>query len=211
MIENAPMRAPGWIRAAGSMTAVGWTASAIRRLPGAEPRLERSEPAFRVSQTPYQFRQLALEDEDALGLDQRARRRPEQFLAGRDIAGDAGLRGDDGAVTDREVAGDSHLPGEDDTAADPARPGDPHLGHDDRVFPDLHVVSDLHEVVDLGPAADDRQPQGRAVDGRVRADLDVVVDQHGADLRDLPVRLAIEGVAEPVGADDGARVNHDAL
>src|SRR5437899_2509316 len=126
-------------------------------------------------------------------------------------AGEARLRGDDSAVTDREMVGDAHLAGEHDTPADPARPGDPHLGDDDRVLADLDVVTDLHEVVDLGPAADDRLPQGGTVDGRVGADLDVVLDHHGADLRDLPVRFAVEGVAEAVGADHRARVDHDAL
>src|SRR5439155_890204 len=131
--------------------------------------------------------------------------------ARRELPGEARLRGDDSAVTDREMVGDAHLAGEHDTPADPARPGDPHLGDDDRVLADLDVVTDLHEVVDLGPAADDRLPQGGTVDGRVGADLDVVLDHHGADLRDLPVRFAVEGVAEAVGADHRARVDHDAL
>src|SRR5439155_1537794 len=140
-----------------------------------------------------------------------ARGRAEHFLARPDVAGEAGLRGDDGAVTDREVVGDRHLPAEHDPLADPARPGDPHLGHDDRVRTDLDVVTDLDEVVELGPAADDRLPQGGAVDRGVGADLDIVLDQHGADLSDLPVRFAVEDVAEAVGADHGARMDHDAL
>src|SRR5438128_11521815 len=200
MTENAPTVAAGWIRAPGSTSAVGWTASAMRRLPGTEPRLELREPALRLAQAPYQVRQLALEDEDALGLHQRARRRAEHLRAGRDVTREAGLRGDDGAVADREVVGDAHLPGEHDAPADPARPGDSHLGHDDRVLADLDVVTDLHEVIDLGSAADDRLSQGGAVDRRVGADLDVVLDQHGADLRDLPVFFTVEGVAEAVGA-----------
>src|SRR5207245_844080 len=129
----------------------------------AEPRLELREPPLRAAQAPRELRQLTLEDEDALGLDQRARRRAEHLLARRDVAGEARLRGDDSAVTDREMVGDAHLAGEHDTPADPARPGDPHLGDDDRVLADLDVVTDLHEVVDLGPAADDRLPQGGTV------------------------------------------------
>src|SRR5438309_446835 len=96
-------------------------------------------------------------------------------------------------------------------SADPGRPRDSHLGHDDRVLTDLDVVADLHQVVDLGPAADDRLPERGAVDRRVRPDFDVVLDQHRAHLRDLPVRFAVEGVAEAVGANHCARATHDAL
>src|SRR2546425_6465980 len=199
------------MRAPGPRGGADGSAPATGPLAGAGPRLERGEPPLHAAQAPRELRQVALEDEDALGLDQRARRRAEHLLARRDVAGEAGLRGDDGAVTDREMVGDAHLSGEHDTPADPARPGDPYLGDDDRVLADLDVVTDLHEVVDLGPPADDRLPQGGTVDGRVGADLDVVLDQHGADLRDLPVRLAVESVAEAVGADHRARGDHDAL
>ena len=54
--------------------------------------------------------------------------------------------------------------------------------------PIVHVVADLHEVVDLRAAADPRRAGGGAVDGRAGADLDVVADLDGADLRDLAVR-----------------------
>src|SRR2546422_2248028 len=210
-IENAPILAAGWILAPGSTTAVGWTGSAIRRLPGAQPRLEGCEPPLGRTQPADDLRQLALEDEDPLGLQQGTRRRAEQLLARRDVLREAGLRGDHGTVTNRDVVGDAHLPGQHDAAADPARPRDSHLGHDDRVLTDLDVVADLHQVVDLGPAADDRLPERGAVDRRVRPNFDVVLDQHRAHLRDLPVRFAVEGVAEAVGANHRARVNHDAL
>src|SRR5437867_12566628 len=103
MIENAPMLAVGWIRAPGSTSAVEWTASAIGHLAGAEPRLERREPPLHAAQAPRELRQLALEDEDALGLDQRARRRAEHLPARRDVAGEAGLRGDDSRSEERRV------------------------------------------------------------------------------------------------------------
>src|SRR3989442_8856044 len=158
------MAAVGSMRARGGAGADDWGAPALGHPAGPGPRLERREPPLRAAQAPRELRQLALEDEDALGLDQRARRRAEHLLARREVAGEARLRGDDSAVTDREMVGDAHLSGEHDTPADPARPGDPHLGDDDRVLADLDVVTDLHEVVDLGPAADDRLPQGGTVD-----------------------------------------------
>src|SRR5947208_3096731 len=210
-IEYAPTVTPGWILARGSTTAVGWTASAIARAPGAEPRLEMGEPALRVAQAPYQLREFPLEDENPLALHQRARRRAEHLLARRDVPRDPGLRGDHGTVTDRDVVVDAHLPGEHDPASDPARSRNPHQRHDDRVLTDLDVVADLHQVVDLGPAADDRLAERGSIDRRVRADLDVVLEPYGAHLGNFPVCLAVEDVAEAVGADHGARVDHDAL
>src|SRR5205823_9586932 len=50
-----------------------------------------------------------------------------------------------------------------------------------------------------------------AVDADARADLRVVLDDDGADLRDLRVLLAVPAVAEAVGADDGAGVDDDAV
>ena len=50
----------------------------------------------------------------------------------------------------------------------------------DAALADRAVVSDLHEVVDLGAAADPRVAERAAVDGRVGADLDVVLDPRRA-------------------------------
>ena len=50
-----------------------------------------------------------------------------------------------------------------------------------------------------------------AVDADARADLDVVLDDDRADLRDLHVLFAVPGVAEAVGAQDGAGVDDDAV
>src|SRR5436309_12785127 len=143
MIENAPMLAAGWIRAPGSTSAVEWTATAIGHVAGAEPRLERRGPPLHAAQAPRELRQLALEDEDALGLDQRARRRAEHLLARRDVAGEARSRGDASAVTDREMVGDAHLAGEHDPPADPARPGDPDRRPDELVLAGLDAVTRL--------------------------------------------------------------------
>src|SRR5206468_1076603 len=84
------------------------------------------------------------------------------------------------------------------------RSGEPDLSHDDRVLADLDVVTDLDEVVDLGPAADDRPAEHGAIDRRVGADVHVVLDHDGTDLRDLAMAAAVEDVAESVAADDGA-------
>ena len=92
----------------------------------------------------------------------------------------------------------------DDCAARNAR-----LRRDDDALADPHVVADLHEVVKLRPAPDSRLAQSAAVNTRVRADLNVVFDDDRSDLRELVVDARLVAhVAEPVRADDHARVQH---
>src|SRR4030095_2973834 len=157
-----------------------------------------------------QLGQLRLRHHDPLGLDHGACRRTEHLLAGGDVAGDPGLRGGDDTVTERDVVGHADLAGQHYTLAQARGTGDTDLGHQERVLTDLHVVADLHEVVDLGAAADDRVAEGRAVDGGVGADLHVILDEHAAHLWDLPVRAAVVGESESVGAQHGAGVDDDA-
>src|SRR5690606_21377919 len=114
-------------------------------------------------------------------------------------------------VADRKVADDAdaagdHTPPPDLRAAGDARPRR-HRG----VRADMHVVRNLHEVVDLHAVLDDGVLDGAAVDGRVRTDLDVVADQDAAELRHLDPAAVREilGEAEAVRADHGAGM-HDA-
>ena len=76
---------------------------------------------------------------------------------------------------------------------------------------DAAVVPDLHEIVDLRAGADARAARLRAVDARVRADLDVVFEHHVSDLRDSFRSALDERPAEAVAADDAAGVQHDAV
>ena len=48
---------------------------------------------------------------------------------------------------------------------------------------DADIVGDLHEIVDLGAFADDRVGHRAAIDRGVGADLDIVLDDDAADLR----------------------------
>ena len=50
-----------------------------------------------------------------------------------------------------------------------------------------HIVGDLDEIVDLGALADHGVADRAAVDGGVGADLDIVLDDDAADLRNLVV------------------------
>ena len=108
------------------------------------------------------------------------------------MASDADLAGQDHAVLDDGCARDSDVREEQAAAAD------------------LAVVGDVHEIVDLGASTDARRAEARAVDGGVRADLDIVLQNDPTDLRRL-LPSAVEVEAEPVGAKHGARVHDAAL
>src|SRR6266568_2634991 len=79
------------------------------------------------------------------------------------------------------------------------------------VFPDDHIVPDLHQVVDLCAPADDGGPQRPSVDRDVRPDLHIVVNHDVADLRHFATDPLIEDVTESIRADDRAGMNRDAL
>src|SRR5262249_15820800 len=51
------------------------------------------------------------------------------------------------------------------------------------------IVAYLHQVVDLGPLADYRVTDCAAVNRRAGAYLDIVLNNHAADLRNLEVSL----------------------
>src|SRR6476659_9828968 len=100
---------------------------------------------------------------------------------------------------------DAHLPADDHVVFDVRAAGNPDLRGEQHVAPDGDAVSDLHQVVDLGAGLDTRFAHGGTIDGRVRAELDVVFDDHGGHLRNLLVRAipaAHETIA--VASDDHA-------
>src|ERR1700761_5787329 len=76
---------------------------------------------------------------------------------------------------------------------------------------DPAVVADLHEVIDLRSGADVGASGLRAVDARVRTDLDVVVEHDVPDLRNTFEPAVQERPPEALAADDAAGVQHDAI
>ena len=91
-------------------------------------------------------------------------------------------------------------------------PPETRLRHDCGVRTDHTVVSDLDQVVDLHAALDAGGAQPRAIDGRVRADLHVVLDHHVPELWHLLVLAAfVELVAEPVTTDRHARLEDHSI
>src|SRR5205807_9079932 len=100
-----------------------------------------------------------------------------------------------------DVIADRHLPAQDDAAPELRRSRQPRLPRDDAVLAHLAVVGDLHQVVDLRPAADAGDGKLGAVDAHAGAQLDVGADDDRADLRNLGMFRTVPAIAEAVGAE----------
>ena len=98
----------------------------------------------------------------------------------------------------RDVAGDARHAAEDAALADRVLPAMADAGRHRRVRADAAVVRDHDEVVELDAVFDDGVADRAAVDGGVRADLDVVTDGHAADLRHLDPGALLGREAEAI-------------
>ena len=131
---------------------------------------------------------------------------------GVDRSQDGALRPDDRALSDADVAGDAGLTRHHDVVLDDGAAGDADLRGEQRAAADRHAVRDVHEVVDLRSRADARLADRRTIDGRVRANLHVVLDDDAGMLRNLQVRaVLLPRETEAVAADDDAVVQRDAI
>ena len=106
-------------------------------------------------------------------------------------------------ASDRQMIGNSDAATELNAVAERHRAGQPDLAGDQAAAADADVVRDLHEVVDLGAFADDRVGHRAAIDGGVGADLDVVLDDDAADLRQPLGRTRPGNEAESLAPDLG--------
>ncbi len=84
------------------------------------------------------------------------------------------------------------------------------LGDDHAAPAQPHVVSDLHQVIDHAPVADNSIRAGAPINRGVGADLDIVVDDDPAQLRHLDVFGRVWREAEAVLTDTHAGMQNDA-
>src|SRR3984957_14733221 len=123
--------------------------------------------------------------DDRLGLEplaERPRRKPAPLRARRHVGDDAAARAEPRARADREVVGDADLATQHDVVSDIDAAGDPGLRHDEAMASDRAIMPDLHQIIDLSSLPDHGIAGSTAVDRRVGADLDVVLDDDPADL-----------------------------
>ena len=118
---------------------------------------------------------------------------------------------DDGAVADFEMIHHAYLAGQRYILADARAPGDPHLGGDDAIFTDHDVMRDLHEIIELGAAADHRASKSCPVHRGVGAYLDVILNFNPARLGNFHPLTAAAGVAETIAANNRPGVNNHSV
>src|SRR5580692_6681289 len=96
---------------------------------------------------------------------------------------DSGLATEEGSLFDLRMIADTDLPADDATITDLGTSRDTDLGRDDDIRSYDIVVADVHQVVQLRTRADHGLVQSSAIDGAIRADLDVVPNHQFTDLR----------------------------
>src|SRR6202171_4983322 len=109
------------------------------------------------------------------------------------------------------MVGEANLPAHHDVIPHGAAAGYTGLRDEHAVPSDGGVVSDLHQIVDLGALADDGISGRAAVDGRIGADLHVVLDDDAAGLRNLLMSPRARQIAEAVLPDTDTRMDDDAI
>jgi len=176
-----------------------------------EPGAEFLNLLFEVTHAADHFGQLLLRDDLPLELAVGCGRNAQHDFLVLYVAHHAGLRADHGLRAQLEMVGNAGLGGDDHVIPqlDAARKS--HLPHDQAVPAHDDVVRDMHEVVNFRARADDGRTKRRAVNGGVRPNLHIVVDDHVADLQHLPLAALVEHVAITIRPDDRARVDGDAV
>ena len=121
----------------------------------------------------------------------------------RDITDDAGFRGNLSAITHDDMVGKPRLPPHAYVGSHVNRTGEAALRGDHRPLAEANVVPDVHVRVESHTARDECGIEGARVDRRERTDLDVVFDEHAAELRH-PLNTAGRGrhPTETRAADD---------
>src|SRR5439155_22013443 len=100
---------------------------------------------------------------------------------------DTRLRTGDGSILERAMVRYSDLAAHDHMMAQYARAGDASLRRNHCMRADLHVVADVHQVIELHTFCNARVVERTTIDCGVRAYLNIVANLDNAHLRKFPV------------------------
>jgi hypothetical protein len=128
--------------------------------------------------------------------------------SGGDVAEDRALGRDAGSISDREVIGHPDMASQDDVVADARAARDPNSGHNQAAFANPHVVTHLHQVIELGSTPDDRVVDAPSIDARMGPDLNLVLEDAVADVGNADVFLPIPQVTEALSTQYGPGLEH---
>src|SRR5882724_7701791 len=125
------------------------------------------------------------------------------------ISKDTGLGPDHCACPNREVISHADLTTHNDTVLQRGATRDSDLAGEQTVTSDRHVVRDLHQIVDLASLPDHGVPDGPAVNARIGADFDVVLDDHTSNLGNLVGSARASHIAKAILPNGTAGVDDD--
>ena len=104
---------------------------------------------------------------------------------------------------DLDVVGNSCLSADHDVVANFRAARDADLSCQHAMTTDADIVGNLHEIIDLGAAADESISEGSPIDGRIAPDLDLIFDDHVPKLRLTQQTFGRWYKAESFAADTG--------
>jgi hypothetical protein len=133
------------------------------------------------------------------------------FRSGRDATEDTSLGVNNGTFPDGYVIFNACLPCQHGATPNLAASGYANLGYDDAIRAYLHVVGDMHKVVNLSSRAYERGAGLGSIYGAVGSDFYVILDGNGADLGDLDALITHAHVPEAVGTHYHAGMEHNPI
>ena len=101
----------------------------------------------------------------------------------------AGFTADDGSCFDPRLFANAGLTADDCVIANNNAAREPGLGRDSDMLPNLAIMANVNQVIELGSISDSRDPQCCPVYTRVRAQFHVIADFNRADLREFFVMI----------------------
>jgi hypothetical protein len=107
-------------------------------------------------------------------------------------------------VTNFKVADKADLTRDDNMIPDSRAPGDTDLYGHGRVPADLDIVCDLNKIINSGAFADTGRLEIAAVNGHIRPDFHVVLNNNPSKTGDPDIYTLIDGITESLAADDRA-------
>jgi hypothetical protein len=119
---------------------------------------------------------------------------------------------DEGALSDSQMSRRTGLGHHDRPPADDRPAGKTRLGDDQSVFANITVVSDLDQIVDLCTPPYARLVEGRPIDGGIRADFDIILDDDATTLshRDGTTGF-VRCVPETIRAENDPGLQYDTI
>src|SRR5947208_17053757 len=108
------------------------------------------------------------------------------------------------------MIGNAHLPADHNVIFHDRTARESALRSDDHIFPNLYVMPDMYQIVDLRASPDAGHMQGAAINSRVSSDLDVGFTCQSADVPQLPTAsgLHFADIAEALTPQHRAPLTH---